>query len=199
MYVAEERSRKRRERKTRKAGKVMTLHEYFSTPVSVLPQELIYGAMRVAESPAPRHQAAVGALHIALHEHVARGGLGDVWLSPLDVIFDAERALVLQPDLFVILHGGAASVSERVFGPPDLVIEVLSPRPRIGDLNERVAWFAEYGVRECWLVEQIDRRVQVLQFEAGLVKARRTFHQDEPIASVVLPAFHQTLTSIVGY
>ena len=54
----------------------MTLREYFDTPESVVPQELIYGAMRAAESPAPLHQHAVAGLFLALHEHVSRERLG---------------------------------------------------------------------------------------------------------------------------
>jgi Uma2 family endonuclease len=177
----------------------MTLQEYFDTPETVLPQELIYGHMRVAESPTPTHQEAVGALYIALHEHLVERALGQVWLSPLDVIFDADRALVLQPDLFVILHDGRARVAEKVYGPPDLVVEVLSPRPRIGDVVERVTWFRQYGVRECWLVEQLDRRIQVLRFESGEAASRRVFGLDEAIGSTVLPHFNRSLGSMVGY
>ena len=177
----------------------MTLQEYFATPETVLPQELIYGVMRVAESPTPTHQEAVGALYIALHEHVHKRGLGKVWLSPLDVILDAERALVLQPDLFVILHGGRAAVLDRVRGAPDLVIEVLSPHPRIGTVEERVAWFRQYGVRECWLVGQLDRRIRVIQFEAREAVSLREFGLDERIESTVLPEFRQTLMEILGY
>lgn len=39
-------------------------------------------------------------------------------------------------------------VTDRVWGAPDLVVEVMSPRPRIGRLPERLAWFAQYGVGE---------------------------------------------------
>ena len=177
----------------------MTLQEYFQTPETVLPQELIYGVMRVAESPSPTHQETVGAFHIALHEHVRRRGLGQVWLSPLDVIFDADRALVLQPDLFVILNGGAAVVGDKVRGAPDLVVEVLSPYPRIGKTVERVNWFREYGVRECWLVEPFDRRIQVLRMEAREMTSRRTFGWDDAIVSGVLPEFDQTLMTMLGY
>lgn len=177
----------------------MTLHEYFDTPETVLPQELIYGHIRVAESPTPTHQEAVGALYRALHDHVVRRALGSVWLSPLDVIFDTDRALVLQPDLFVILQDGRARVAEKVYGPPDLVVEVLSPRPRIGEVVERVAWFREYGVRECWLVEHLDTRMQVLRFESGEAASRRVCGLDETVASTVLPDFDRSLGSILGY
>ncbi len=177
----------------------MTLREYFETPESVVPQELIYGAIRVAESPTPMHQEVVGALFLALHEHVSRLRLGRVWLAPLDVVLDAHAPLVVQPDLFVILNGGAATVSEKVFGAPDLVIEVLSPKPRIGDTDERVAWFRDHGVRECWLVHQLTGRVEVLHFGDGQVRLRTTHARLEPIASGVLPEFERNLASILGY
>ena len=37
----------------------MTTAEYLRTPESLIPTELIYGTLRVAESPLPRHQAVV--------------------------------------------------------------------------------------------------------------------------------------------
>lgn len=43
-------------------------------------------------------------------------------------------------------------ITDRFWGAPDMVLEVMSPNPRIGDVQERVEWFCEYGVRECWLV-----------------------------------------------
>lgn len=177
----------------------MTIQEYFSTPETVLPQELVFGAMRVAESPTATHQETVGRLFLELHAHIKRRSLGTVWLAPLDVVLDAERALVVQPDLFVILDTGPARVQEKVHGAPDLVIEVLSPRPRIGDVAERLAWFRDYGVRECWLVGQLDRRIQVVQFEARGEVSRRTFSAGESIVSAVLPELALSPLEVFGY
>ena len=176
----------------------MTVQEYLATPESVTPQELIYGTMRVADSPSPIHQLAVGALYRALHAHVTEQAIGTVWLAPLDVILDEERALVVQPDLFVISDGGAAIVADKVRGAPDLVIEVLSPRPRIGETVERVSLFRDHGVRECWLVHQIERRVDVLEFKSGPVQ-RRQHEADEVIQSGVLPKFDRSLDAILGW
>src|SRR5262245_860242 len=124
----------------------MTTQEYLQTPESVLPQELVYGALRVAEAPLPRHQRAVARLFRPLDEHVTEGRLGEIWLSPIDVILDAERHLVVQPDLLFISQDRSWMVTDRIRGGPDLVVEVLSPRPRIGEIEERLGWFAVYGV-----------------------------------------------------
>ena len=179
------------------APKLMTVDEYFHTPESALPAQLRFGVLHVAEAPAPRHQSAVAHLFRALDAYVRARGIGEVWLSPLDVVLDEERALIVQPDLMFISKENEWIVRDRVRGAPDLVIEVLSPNPRIGKTDERVAWFAEYGVRECWLVHQDRREVTVLQFANRRVASRRVFSRREAIVSVVLPDFTEGLDDIL--
>lgn len=187
-----------RRRRPERRRDVMTLYEYFQTPESVLPQELIHGVVRAAESPSPTHQHIVGNLFLILHQHLTRYGLGKAWLAPLDVILDVEAPLVVQPDLFVILKGGAAVVEERVYGPPDLVIEVLSPRPRIGELAERLEWFRDYGVRECWLVHQLTGQVNVLRYEEGRLVSETSHGREDFIVSALLPDFEYSMAMIAG-
>jgi Uma2 family endonuclease len=179
------------------APKLMTLDEYLRTPETVLPAELRFGILHVAESPTPRHQSAVGRLFIALNAYVSARGIGQVWLSPLDVILDEDRALVVQPDLMFISNEREWIVRDRVRGAPDLVVEVLSPNPRVGKTEERVDWYAEYGVRECWLVHLDRREVTVITFADGDVASRRVFLRREPITSSVLPDFTEGLDDIL--
>jgi Uma2 family endonuclease len=174
----------------------MTVQEYLRTPENLRPAELRYGILHVAESPTPRHQSAVLELTLVLTRHVRERKLGQVWVSPLDVILDERRALVVQPDLMFISNDRAGIVSDRVRGAPDLVIEVLSPHPRIGSTEQRIGWFAEYGARECWLVHQDRRDVTVLAFADRRVSARTVFRRDAPIHSQVLPEFSLTLDEI---
>jgi Uma2 family endonuclease len=84
------------------APKLMTVDEYFRTPETLLPAELRFGVLHVAEAPAPRHQSAVANLFVALNAYVRARGIGRVWLSPLDVVLDEDGALIVQPDLMFI-------------------------------------------------------------------------------------------------
>ena len=177
----------------------MTTNEYLKTPESVLPQELIYGALRVADAPLPRHQAAVGDFYLALTSHVRARRLGKIWLSPIDVILDDAQALILQPDLLFISNERSEILTDRIHGAPDLVLEVLSPYPRIGHVDERVGWFAQYGVRECWLLHQLERRLDVLRFAEGTIAARESFDENTAIRSAVLPEFNQTIGAILSW
>ena len=177
---------------------IMTVDEYFQTPETVKPMELVFGALRVADSPSPVHQSAVADLFRALDEHVRILQLGKMWIAPLDVVLNASEALIVQPDLFFISNHGAAMVTDRIYGAPDLVIEVLSPNPRIGQTEERVRWFAENGVRECWLLHQREVSLTVLRFENERLAARALFTRRQPIVSSVLPSFSASLSEILS-
>ena len=178
---------------------LMTTEEYLNTPETLVPTELIYGVLRVADSPFAPHQAVVLDLMLAMVQHVRENNLGEMWVSPLDVILDAARHLIVQPDLFFIAKERSHIVTDRVRGAPDLVVEVLSPHPRIGKLGERLAWFAEYGVRECWLVHQLERRIEVVAFGEGAVSSSVSFDERTPIRSAVLPGFDRTLGSMLRW
>ena len=92
----------------------MTTNEYLRTPETLLPQELVYGVCREAAAPTPGHQELVGRLFIALSEHLRAHSAGAVWMSPIDVVLDRERHLVVQPDLIVVSQPRLAIVTDRV-------------------------------------------------------------------------------------
>jgi len=177
------------------APQLMTVDEYFNTPETVKPMELIFGALRGADSPTPRHQSAVADLFLSLNAHVRARRLGTVWLSPLDVVLDERKALIVQPDLMFVSNAREWIVGDRVRGAPDLVVEVLSPHPRIGRTDERVDWFREYGVCECWLVHQDRRDLTVIHCAAN---TRQIYGARQPIQSQVLTDFSETLDDILS-
>jgi Uma2 family endonuclease len=180
------------------APELMTVDEYLRTPETVLPAELRFGVLRVAESPTPRHQSAVARIFRALDGYVRARDIGEVWLAPLDVILDEQRALIVQPDLMFISKENAWIVRDRVRGAPDLVVEVLSPNPRIGKTEERIAWFADYGIRECWLVHLDRREVTVITYAARRIATRTVFGRRHLIASALFTEFAESLDDILA-
>ena len=184
-------------RRRRKRKGLMTLQEYFMTPETVIPQELIFGAVRVADAPFVSHQRVVLNLTIALYTHAKAEGAGEVLLAPIDVILDQDRGLVLQPDIVFISTARMDIVRDRIYGAPDLVVEVLSPHPRIGRLDERVRWFAAYGVPEIWLYHQPGRRLDILRCANGAVQSRQTCGWTDTVGSTALPNLSGTVRSLV--
>ena len=126
-----------------------------------------------------RHQNLLLELAVLMRVFVGQHKLGTVCIAPQDVILDPARALVLQPDLMFISKARHEIISDHIWGAPDLVVEVMSPHPRIGKLDERIRCFAQYGVRECWLVHQLTREIEVLR----LADARRQRAPDVSAAS----------------
>ena len=175
----------------------MTSVEYYETAESVLPAELAYGTLLVRDAPSVAHQSAVGAFFVAVREHVRTGRLGDVWVAPLDVVLDEARALIVQPDLLYVSQNRSAIVQKRVYGAPDLVLEVLSPRPRVGDLDRRLEWFEAYGVKECWVYRQPEQELEIVSFERQRSDRQHIVSLDDPVVSACLPDFTLTLRQIL--
>ena len=189
-----------RTRKRLEYGKelVMTTAEYFTTPESLLPTQLDHGRFMAREAPTIWHQDAVGNIFLALRTHLAASGEGKAWVAPVDVVLDYERAVIVQPDVVVVTSARMPIVTSRINGAPDLVVEVLSPHPRVGQVHERLNWFARYGVRECWVVHLEGPRIEVLTFGEGVLRGRRDFGSLDPMASCVLPTLTQTVGSLVS-
>ncbi len=175
----------------------MTVAEYQLTPEVVTPQELIFGQVEAHDAPTVPHQRIVLAMAIALHAYTRDHG-GEVMVAPTDVVLDTRRALVLQPDLLYVGPQCTAIVGDRVDGPPNLVIEILSPYPRIGRLDEKIRWYSSYGVEEIWLYHQLAARLDILYCGGGGVLSAARFGATVPIQSLVLPEFKPTIAAICG-
>jgi Uma2 family endonuclease len=178
---------------------MMSTAEYLQTEETVLPRELAYGVLRVAEAPSASHQRVVRDLTLELFGFVRDRQLGEVLFAPMDVILDAAAALVVQPDVLFVSRERQHVLTDRVHGAPDLVIEVLSPHPRIGQLEERVGWFAKYGVRECWLARLPEKQIVVLTLANGVVTDRALFTAAQPIRSAVLDGLRLTPLQVFGW
>jgi Uma2 family endonuclease len=158
-------------------------------------QELEWGRMvREACPPKPwrrgtpgpfyRHQSAVTELTVLLATHVRAYDLGRVVVSPIDVVLDAERALVVQPDIVFVSTERLSIIRNQIWGAPDLVVEVLSAGTQKRDRTKKVGWYREYGVRECWLVDESAQRVEI--HELGPARRVRRFGPQRRIRSTVL-------------
>lgn len=126
--------------------------------------ELIHGRFYVSPSPSPLHQVVVGQLWEVFRESArAVGGL--TLFAPVDVVL-ADHSVV-QPDVLYLSAARRGIVGERIEGAPDLLVEVLSPGTARRDRDEKLALYAESGVREYWIVDPRERQIEFLVNEAG--------------------------------
>ena len=159
----------------------------------LIPQDLIYGSFRKPSAPLNiGHEKLVSRLHSALDAYVTPRSLGRLWAG-VEIVLDRREGIVLQPDITFIVEGRESIVSDRVWGPPDMVLEVTSPLTHSGQLEERVAWFSLYGVREYWLVQAQQKDVAILELAHGGVRRRTLFDDITPVRSPLLPDFDRCL------
>jgi Uma2 family endonuclease len=166
----------------------LTVAEYFLLPESLERMELV-GGFIVREPAAPRygHQSVVTRLTTLLDTHVRRHDLGTVCVSPVDVVLDTANALVVQPDIVFVARGRTHIIRDRIWGAPDLVVEVLSSRTVHRDRTTKLEWYGRYGVAECWLVEPAGCWIEVVRLHAG--GERRLFSGADAARSSVLESW----------
>jgi Uma2 family endonuclease len=131
-----------------------TYEDYLSTPEdSSQRYEIVDGELFVTPTPRFRHQEVVTNLAVTLAA-LARGhGLGKVVGAP--VTFRLRDDTVTEPDLIFIRADRLDIVVDGrvVGGPPDLVVEVLSPSNRSYDRNLKRRRYQAANVPELWILD----------------------------------------------
>jgi Uma2 family endonuclease len=132
--------------------------------------ELIQGvAYDMTPSPGTEHQRISSNLHAAFwnaleeSKRTTGGGTCEVFHAPTDVFLDSG---VFIPDLLVVCD--PAKVTPRgIEGPPDLVVEILSPSTAGKDVTRKWWAYEAAGVAEYLLVDPEERVGRLLRLEAG--------------------------------
>lgn len=132
-------------------------------------RELLGGELHRAASPSMRHQRVVRKLGMYLVS-ATLAGYGEVWYAPFDVYFDQHN--VPQPDLFFVRTGREHIVhDDKVMGPPDLIVEILSPGTARVDLNRgpkgKLGIYEEFGVPYYWVVNPDELWIDVYAADQG--------------------------------
>lgn len=124
--------------------------------------ELIAGEIyHMAPSPQPRHQFVSLELLVVLDRHVRSLDLGRLLSAPSDVHLPSGD--VVQPDLIFIAKANVAIIQDWIRGVPDLLIEIVSPSHAERDRIIKRALYARNGVPEYWIVDPVDRTIEVLR------------------------------------
>jgi Uma2 family endonuclease len=168
----------------------MTADEYlYQTEETTRRRELAYGILREPPAPFFSHQLVVLKVARMWTDHVEARNLGSVAAAPVDVVLDHDGDLIVPPDVLFIAANRLSIVREHVWGAPDLVAEVLSPGTRAHDGGEKLQWYRQYGVRECWLVDAAATTLTIVDF-TGAEPIERAAHGIESVRSSVFPDLH---------
>lgn len=146
------------------------------------PVELIRGRLVMSPAPTTLHQTLVAMLSTLLLEASRRSG-GRALPGPSDVVLDDHT--ILQPDALYVRRERKNIICERVFGPPDLVVEILSPHNSRRDRIDKLNLYAQYGVAEYWIVDPHERQFDFLVNRSGKFEIQP--QQDDRYRSPICP------------
>jgi len=152
--------------------------------------ELIEGELYVSTAPELIHQRAIGKLHFVVANFLVENPIGEILYGPGVILSDYDGVI---PDLVYLSNERRQQIATgtRIYGAPNLVIEVLSPgmQNMERDRKLKLKLYDKYGVDEYWIVDTRARAVEVYRREAGKLKFFTTFVTDEAITSPMLPGF----------
>ena len=151
---------------SRPGSRPATYEDVLALPEHVV-GEIIGGELIVSPRPAPRHAVAASVLagELGPPYHSGRGGPGGWW-----IIFEPELRLdedVLVPDLAGWRRERLPVVPETAYFTlaPDWICEVLSPGTARLDRQRKLAVYAREGVADAWLLDPIERTLEVLRLD----------------------------------
>ena len=157
------------------------------------PQDLDYGTVRKPAAPlAIGHDTLVSRLHSALDAYVTSKSLGRLWVG-IEVVLDQREGIVLQPDITFIVDGRESIVSDRVWGPPDMVLEVTSPLTHPGSSKNGSRGFLYMVCASTGWCSRSRRNIAILELAHGSVRRRTLFDDITPVTSPLLPEFDRCL------
>ncbi len=148
--------------------------------------EIIGGELSVNPAPRRDHQLVVADVTWIVEQVLRETDWGTVIPHPVDVYLGPND--VVQPDLVVIANARLDMYRPEgiVDGPPDLVVEVLSPSTRRTDLVRKMALYARSGVPEFWVADP-EQRTFAVNVLVGDAYVAAQPEPDGTIASRVVP------------
>ncbi len=149
--------------------RVLTVEDMENMPDDEFRYELDDGVLIVSPAPSNLHQLAVARLTVILS---AGCPAGLVVLPGVGINISKFQHRV--PDVAVARADSLETVFQEI--PPELVVEVASPRTRLYDRNRKKDVYQSFGIPAYWIVEPYRDRPELTVFELRSGAYEQTAH-----------------------
>ena len=175
--------------------RIYTYADYEKLPEGA-PYQLIGGELVKEPSPVPYHQILSMRIEFELVKFVEERDLGVVLNAPMDVYFSEKE--VYQPDIMFISKERMNIIGEKnIEAAPDLIIEILSPSSAYYDLRHKMRVYEASGVKEYWVVDPIEKGIEVYQNIDGEFRLFNKALSSGLICSALLEGFGVELEKVL--
>ncbi len=135
------------------ASNVLTYEEFRAAYPDDVRAEWVEGEVILLMPPSRRHQAVSFLLSTLIGIYVSVKELGEMYAAPFEMKIRDGRSY-REPDILVVLTENLNRMTEqRLDGPADLIVEIVSPESIARDRRDKLADYAAGGVREYWVVD----------------------------------------------
>lgn len=175
---------------------LMTADALLRAPIPNKRTELVRGVLVVREPAGSTHGIVAMNLGAALAVYVKHVGAGAVFAAETGFKLESNPDTVRAPDAAFVARERVPPRGASGFAAlaPDLVVEVLSPDDRPGEVLAKVADWLSAGTRLVWVVDP-ERRVARVYREDGsetVITERETLEGE-----AVLPGFSCALAEVL--
>ncbi|MBI3927482.1 MAG: Uma2 family endonuclease [Armatimonadetes bacterium] len=137
-----------------------TYEDYSALPDDGNRYEILYGRLYVTPSPTAGHQIVSKRLQHLLYQ-LELAGQGYVFNAPTDLLMPGADPV--QPDLVFLTAAQKHLIRKKgIVGPPELLVEILSPGTARADRTVKLRNYSENGVRQYWIADPNARTVEFL-------------------------------------
>jgi Uma2 family endonuclease len=163
--------------------------DFMRIPESNRIMEILNGILSLFAAPASDHAYITTTLSYLLLSYIKKNKRKcRVYHNPFSVRFsldgskDDDKIInVVQPDVCVICDLSRLD-KNGYFGPPELIVEVLSPTHRKRDLVEKFNLYEAAGVKEYWIIDPKKKTVKVLLWQPdGRYDQGTVYHSDQKV------------------
>ncbi|MEO5360785.1 MAG: Uma2 family endonuclease [Nitrospirota bacterium] len=157
--------------------------------------EIIDGVEVMGPSPFMKHQDISSNLYGIIWNYVKANGLGKVFYSPLDIIFE-EGVNRLQPDILFIKKENMTILQDWIRGVPDMVCEIVSQGTFRKDTETKKAIYEKYKVPEYWIVVPEFLTIEIFTMENDKYKLNSAAEIEGTVTSKVIEGLKVNIEDI---
>ncbi|MBR1728998.1 MAG: Uma2 family endonuclease [Selenomonadaceae bacterium] len=129
--------------------------------------EIIGGEKFIMAAAAPfvNHITIISRLNHIFVQYIDEKNINAIVVADADVYLSNEDHF--RPDLSIVCNLETVKNGKKVYGVPDLVVEVLSDSTMKNDLGLKKSAYEKNGVKEYWIIDQWSRRIEVYHLING--------------------------------
>lgn len=157
--------------------KSYTIDDIYSLPEGQR-AELMDGQIYNMAPPARIHQKLINRLSQIITNYIdEKLGNCEVYPAPFAVFLNADNKTYVEPDISVICDPDKLD-DRGCNGSPDWIIEIISPSTERVDYGIKLFKYHSAGVREYWIINPLNRTVNVFDFEKNQKTGQYSFDID---------------------